>query len=79
MFFRTLHNRESNLEVLKTAGVVEILPDRKGQTPVTVNQVDNVVWHSEKHILECFYGSEFEIGDAVFVRGRSTKRFTCPD
>ena len=22
----------------------------------------------EKHVGECFYGSEFEVGDAVFVR-----------
>ena len=67
MFIRTLLNPESHLEVLKTPGVVEILRNRSGPAPVPDEQVDNVRL-LEKHVGECFYGSEFEIGDAVFVR-----------
>lgn len=67
MFIRTLLNPESHLEVLKTPGGVEILRNRSGPAPVPDEQVDNVRL-LEKHVGECFYGSEFEIGDAVFVR-----------
>ena len=67
MFIRALLNPGIHLEVLKTPGVVEILRSRRGPTPVPDEQVDNVRL-LEKHVGECFYGSEFEIGDTVFVR-----------
>ena len=72
MFIRALLNPEIHLEVLKTPGVVEILRSKYGPTPVPDEQVDNVRL-LEKHVGECFYGSEFEIGDAVFVRGGPLK------
>ena len=67
MFIRTLLNPEIHLEVLKTPGVVEILRNKSGPTPVPDEQVDNVRL-LEKHLGECFYCSEFEVGDSVFVR-----------
>ena len=67
MFIRALLNPEIHLEVLKTPGVVEILRSKSGPTPVPDEQVDNVRL-LEKHVGECFSGSEFEVGDSVFVR-----------
>ena len=66
IFIRALLNPEIHLEVLKTPGVVEILRNRSGPTPVPDEQVDNVRL-LEKHVGECFCGSEFEVGDRVFV------------
>lgn len=67
MFFRALLDPESHLEVLKTPGVVEILRNRSGPTPVPDEQVDNVRI-LEKHVGECFYGTDLVVGDTVFVR-----------
>jgi len=67
MFLRTLLNPEKHLEVLKTPGVVEILRNNSGPTPVPDEQVDNVRL-LEKHVGDFFYCSEFEVGDAVFVQ-----------
>ncbi len=67
MFFRALLNPESHLEVLKTPGVVEILRNRSGPTPVQDEQVENVLI-LEKHVGECFYGTDLVVGDTVFVR-----------
>ena len=67
MFIRALLNPEIHLEILKTPGVVEILRSKNGPTPVPDKQIDNVRL-LEKHLGECFYRSEFEVGDSVFVR-----------
>ena len=67
MFFRALLDSESHLEVLKTPGVVEILQNRKGPTPVPDEQVENVRI-LEKHVGDCFYGTDLVVGDAVIVR-----------
>ena len=67
MFFRTLLDSERHLEVLKTPGVVEILRNRKGPTPVPDEQVDNVLI-LEKHVGDCFHGTGLLVGDAVIVR-----------
>ena len=67
MFLRALLDSESHLEVLKTPGVVEILQNRKGPTPVPVEQVENVRI-LEKHVGDCFYGTDLVVGDVVVVR-----------
>ena len=67
MFFRALLDSEKHLEILKTTGVVEILKNRKGPTPVQDEQVENVLI-LEKHVGECFYGTDLVVGDTVFVR-----------
>ena len=67
MFFRALLDSERHLEVLKTPGVVEILRNRKGPSPVPDEQVENVRI-LEKHVGDCFYGSDIVVGDAVIVR-----------
>ena len=67
MFFRALLDSESHLEVLKTPGVVEILRNRKGPTPVPDEQVENVRI-LEKHVGDCFHGTDLVVGDAVIVR-----------
>jgi len=67
MFFRALLDSESHLEVLKTPGVVEILRNRKGPTPVPDEQVENLRI-LEKHVGDCFNGIELLVGDAVIVR-----------
>ncbi len=67
MFFRALLDSEKHLEILKTTGVVEILKNRKGPTPVPDEQVENVLI-LEKHVGECFYGTDLVVGDTVFVR-----------
>ena len=67
MFIRTLLNSECHLEILKTPGVVEILKSPSGPTPVPDDQVENVRL-LEKHVGDCFCGTDFEVGDAVFVR-----------
>ncbi len=67
MFVRTLLNPECHLEILKTPGVVEILKSPSGPTPVPEEQVENVRL-LEKHVGACFFGTDFEVGDAVFVR-----------
>ena len=67
MFFRALLDSESLLEVLKTPGVVEILRNRKGPTPVPDEQVENVRI-LEKHVGDCFYRTDLVVGDAVIVR-----------
>ena len=67
MFFRALLDSESHLQVLKTPGVVEILRNRKGPTPVPDAQVENVRI-LEKHVGDCFYGTDLVVGDAVNVR-----------
>ena len=67
MFIRTLLNPECHLEIIKTPGVVEILKSTSGPTPVPDDQIANVRL-LEKHVGDCFYGTYFEVGDAVFVR-----------
>ncbi len=67
MFFRVLLDSESHLEVLKTPGVVEILRNRNGPTPVPDEQIENVRI-LEKHVGDCFHGTDFVVGDAVIVR-----------
>ena len=67
MFFRTLLDSGSHLDVLKTPGVVEILRNRKGPTPVPDEQVENVRI-LEKHVGDCFHGTELLVGDGVIVR-----------
>jgi len=67
IFFRGLLDSESHLEVLKTPGVVEILQNRKGPTPVPYEQVENVRI-LEKHVGDCFHGADLVVGDAVIVR-----------
>ena len=67
MFIRTQLNPECHLEILKTPGVVEILKHTSGPIPVPDDQVENVRL-LEKHVGACFFGTDFEIGDPVFVR-----------
>ena len=67
MFFRAILDSESHLEVLKTPGVVEILRNRKGPTPVPNEQVENVRI-LEKHVGNCFHGTDLVVGDNVIVR-----------
>ena len=67
MFLHALLDSESHLEVLKTPGVVEILRNRKGPTPVPDEQVENVRI-LEKHVGDCFSGTDLMVGDAVIVR-----------
>ena len=67
MFIRTLLNPECHLEILKTPGVVEILKSPSGPTPVPEEQIENVRL-LEKHVGDCFCGTDFEVGDAVLVR-----------
>ena len=67
MFFRALLDSEKHLEVLKTPGVVEILRNRKGPTPVPDEQVENIRI-LEKHVGDCFHGTDLVVGDAVIVR-----------
>ena len=67
MFVRTLLNPACHLEILKTPGVVEILKSPSGPTPVPEEQIENVRL-LEKHVGDCFCGTDFEVGDAVFVK-----------
>ena len=67
MFIRTLLNPECHLKILKTPGVVEILKSPSGPTPVPDDQVENVRL-LENHVGACFFGTEFKVGDTVFVR-----------
>ena len=67
MFFRALLDSGRHLEVLKTPGVVEILRNRKGPTPVSDKQIENVRI-LEKHVGDCFHGTDLLVGDAVIVR-----------
>ena len=67
MFFRVLLDSESHLDVLKTPGVVEILRNRNGPTPVPDEQIENVRI-LEKHVGDCFHGTDLVVGDAVIVR-----------
>jgi transcription antitermination factor NusG len=67
MFLHALLDSESHLEVLKTPGVVEILQNRKGPTPVPNEQVENVRI-LEKHVGDCFHGKYLATGDVVIVR-----------
>ena len=67
MFIRALLNPECHLEIIKTPGVVEILKSTSGPTPVPDDQIANVRL-LEKHVGDCFFSTNFEIGDAVFVR-----------
>jgi transcription antitermination factor NusG len=67
MFVRTLLNPECHLEILKTPGVVEILKSPSGPTRVPDDQVENVLL-LEKHVGACFVGTDFEVGDSVFVK-----------
>ena len=67
MFIRTLLNPECHLEILKTLGVVELLKSPSGPIPVPDDQVENVRL-LEKHVGACFFGTDFEVGDSVFVK-----------
>ena len=67
MFIRALLNPECHLEIIKTPGVVEILKSTSGPTPVPDDQIANVRL-LEKHVGDFFFSTDFEVGDAVFVR-----------
>jgi transcription termination/antitermination protein NusG len=67
MFIRALLNPQCHLEIIKTPGVVEILKSQNGPTPVPDDQVENVRL-LQKHVGACFFGTDFEIGDSVFIR-----------
>jgi transcription termination/antitermination protein NusG len=67
MFIRTLLNPECHLGILKTPGVVEILKSPIGPTPVLDEQVKNVRL-LEKLVGACFFRTDFEVGDSVFVK-----------
>jgi len=67
IFIRALLNPECHLEIIKTPGVVEILKSTSGPTPVPDDQIANVRL-LEKHVGDCFFSTDFEVGDAVFVR-----------
>jgi transcriptional antiterminator NusG len=67
MFVCTMLNPECHLEILKTPGVVEILKSPSGPTPVPEEQIENIRL-LEKHVGSCFFGTDFVVGDAVFVR-----------
>jgi len=67
MFLRALLDSESHLEVLKTPGVIEVLQNSKGPTPVPDEQIENVRI-LEKHVGDCFHGTELVVGDVVIVR-----------
>ena len=67
MFIRALLEPECHLEILKTPGVVDILKSTSGPTPVPDDQIENVRL-LENHVGDCFFGTDFEVGDAVFVR-----------
>ena len=67
MFLRTLLNPECHLEILKTPGVVEILKSPTGPTTVPDDQVENVLLLA-RHVGDCFFGTDFEVGDSVFVK-----------
>ena len=67
MFFRALVDSGNHLEVLKTPGVVEILGNRKGPTPVPHEQVENALI-LEKHVGDCFFGTDLMVGDDVIVK-----------
>ena len=54
-------------EILKTPGVVEILRNSCGPTPVPEDQIENVRL-LEKHVGNCFFGTDFHVGDKVLVR-----------
>ena len=47
--------------------MVEILKNPSGPTHVPDDQVENVRL-LEKHVGACFIGTDFEVGDSVFVR-----------
>ena len=67
MVVHTLLNPECHFEILKTTGVVEILKSPSGPTPVPEDQIENIRL-LEKHVGDCFSGTDFEVGDAVFVK-----------
>ena len=67
MFIRALLNPELHLEILKTPGVVEMLRNASGPTPVPDDQIENVRL-LENYVGTCFHTDDFAIGDAVFVR-----------
>ena len=67
MFIRALLNTECHLEILKTPGVIEILKSSSGPTPIPEEQIENVRL-LEKHVGDCYFGTDLEVGDAVFVR-----------
>ena len=43
------------------------MKSQSGPTPVPDQQVENVRL-LEKHVGACFFGTEFEVGDSVFVK-----------
>jgi transcription antitermination factor NusG len=43
------------------------LKSPSGPTPVPDDQIENVRL-LEKHVGDCFFGTDLEVGDAVFVR-----------
>ena len=55
------------MDILKTPGVDEILKSPNGPTPVPDDQIENVRM-LEKYVGDCFCGTDFKVGDAVFVR-----------
>ena len=67
MFIRALLNPECHLEILKTPGVVEILKSAIGPSPVPEDQIENIRL-LEKHVGDCFSGTDLNVGDTVFVR-----------
>ena len=66
IFIRALLDPKRHLEILKTSGVVEILKSSSGPIAVPNDQIENIRL-LEKHVGDCFYGKDFQVGDSVFV------------
>jgi len=67
MFIKTLLFPESHLEILKTPGVVEILKNSIGPTPIPDEQIQNIQL-LEKYVGDCFFANDFTIGDTVVIK-----------
>lgn len=67
LFIRTFLNPEYHLEILKTPGVVDFLKSGIGPSIVPEEQIENVLL-LEKHVGDCFFETDFILGDTVFVR-----------
>ena len=67
IFVNALLNAEKHLEILKTPGVVEILKNTNGPSPIPEEQMENVRL-LENHIGNFVFRSKFEIGNKIVVR-----------